>query len=48
MIMETININLEEQGLWYYWYIILSSRFPNASKSWVVNGVNKIVHKKEL
>ena len=25
---------------------ILSSRFPSASKSWVVNKVNKIVYKK--
>ena len=44
--MDTIKINLEEQCLWYCWYNILSSRFPSASKSWVVNEVNKIVYKK--
>ena len=43
---KTININLEEQCLWYLWYNILSARFPDASKSWVVNEVNKIVYKK--
>ena len=45
-VMDTIKINLEEQCLWYCWYDILSSRFPSASKSWVVNEVNKIVYKK--
>ena len=44
--MDTIKINLQEQCLWYFWYNILSSRFPFASKSWVVNEVNKIVYKK--
>lgn len=44
--MKTIKINLEEQYLWYYWYNILSYRFPNSSRSWVVNEVNKIVYKK--
>ena len=41
-----MKINLEEQCLWYCWYKILSYRFPSASKSWVVNEVNKIVYKK--
>lgn len=45
---KTIKINLVEQCLWYRWYNILSARFPNASKSWVVNEVNKIVYEKEL
>ena len=43
--MGTIKINLKEQCLWYGWYIILSLRFPEASRQWVVNEVNKIVYK---
>lgn len=45
---KTIKINLEEQCLWYWWYNILSTRWPNASRSLVVDAVNKIVYKKEL
>ena len=44
--MGTIKINLKEQCLWYGWYRILSLRFPDASREWVVNEVNKIVYKK--
>ena len=44
--MGTIKINLEEQCLWYCWYNILSARWPNASRSSVVDAVNKIVYKK--
>ena len=44
---KTIKINLEEQCLWYWWYNILSARWPNASRSLVVNEVNKIVYKKQ-
>ena len=44
--MGTIKINLKEQCLWYGWYRILSLRFPEASRQWVVNEVNKIVYKK--
>ena len=43
---KTIKINLEEQCLWHWWYNILSARWPNASRSLVVNEVNKIVYKK--
>ena len=43
---KTIKINLEEQCLWYWWYNILSARWPNASRSLIVNEVNKIVYKK--
>ena len=43
---KTIKINLEEQCLWYWWYNILSTRCPNASRSLVVDVVNKIVYKK--
>lgn len=45
---KTIKINIEEQCLWYLWYNILSARWPNASRSLVVDAVNKIVYKKEL
>ena len=43
--MGTIKINLKEQCLWHGWYRILSLRFPEASREWVVNEVNKIVYK---
>ena len=44
--MATIKINLEEQFRWYYWYLLISNRYPNASKDYVVKEVNEIVYKK--
>lgn len=44
--METIKINLKEQFRWYYWYLLISNRYPNASKDYVVKTVNKIVYNK--
>ena len=43
---KTIKIDLIEQCLWYYWYNIISNRYPNASKNYVVKTVNKIVYNK--
>ena len=44
--METIKINLKEQCLWYSLYNLISNRYPNASKSYVIKQVNEIIYKK--
>ena len=44
--MGTIKIDLEEQIRWYYWYLLISNRYPNASMDYVVKKVNEIVYKK--
>ena len=44
--MATIKIDLEEQFRWYYWYLLIANRYPNASKDYVVETVNKIVYNK--
>ena len=45
--MGTIKIDLEEQFRWYYWYLLISNRYPNASKGAVIKKVNEIVYKKQ-
>ena len=44
--MTTIKIDLEEQIRWYYWYNIISNRYPNAGIDYVIKQVNEIVYKK--
>lgn len=44
--MATIKIDLAEQCLWYFYYNVISNRYPNASKDYVVKKVNEIVYKK--
>ena len=44
--MGTIKINLAEQCLWYFWYNVISNRYPNASKDYVIKQVNEIVYKR--
>ena len=44
--MDTIKINLEEQRFWYFCYNLISNRYPNASRSDVIEQVNEIVYKK--
>lgn len=44
--MDTIKIDLAEQCLWYFYYNVISNRYPNASRNDVIKQVNEIVYKK--